>query len=382
MKVVIAGGSGFLGAPLAEAYAEESHDVRVLTRALAPGESRHDPGTGVPGITRVGWSADGASGPWAAVLEGADAAINLSGESIDRGRWTPQRKARIRDSRILATRSLATAILAAASPPAVFVSGSAVGYYGDAGSQPVTESSPGRAGTFSHRPAPTGRPKHTGPMRPASVWAVVRTGVVLESSGGALPRMILPYRFFVGGPLGQRPARRLVGPPAGLDGDCSLDCADRGRPRAGQRDGAAPGHQPRALDGDRPRRAPSEPRAGSRLRPADRRGRDGRFAAHRSAGHPERALALGYHFRYPDIGQAMQGHLRRVGRRCYRGVAEEHAPKEAVATGVTSAADERRPALKGEKSRGKASEQLRNAGAPPRKSPPSTVVESRRASCR
>ena len=63
MKIVIAGGSGFLGSPLAEMYAEDGHDVRVLTRALASGATRHDPGTGVPGITQVGWTADGASGP-------------------------------------------------------------------------------------------------------------------------------------------------------------------------------------------------------------------------------------------------------------------------------------------------------------------------------
>ena len=56
MQIVIAGGSGFLGSPLAETYAEDSHDVRVLTRGLAPGESRHESGTGVPGITRVGWN--------------------------------------------------------------------------------------------------------------------------------------------------------------------------------------------------------------------------------------------------------------------------------------------------------------------------------------
>ena len=61
MKIVIAGGSGFLGSPLAEMYAEDGHDVRVLTRSLAPGETRHDPGTGVPGITRVGWKVDGSS---------------------------------------------------------------------------------------------------------------------------------------------------------------------------------------------------------------------------------------------------------------------------------------------------------------------------------
>ena len=63
MKIVIAGGSGFLGGPLAEMYAEEGHDVRVLTRSLMAGDTRHDPGTGVPGVTRVGWKPDGKIGP-------------------------------------------------------------------------------------------------------------------------------------------------------------------------------------------------------------------------------------------------------------------------------------------------------------------------------
>src|SRR5687768_9663735 len=142
MKIVISGGTGFLGSPLAEVYAEEGHDVRVLTRSLPPGESRHEPGTGMPGITRVGWKADGQLGPWAAVIEGADAVVNLAGESIGDGRWTPQRKAALRDSRILATRSLAAAIRAAAIPPAVFISASAIGYYGVSGDEPKTETSP------------------------------------------------------------------------------------------------------------------------------------------------------------------------------------------------------------------------------------------------
>lgn len=142
MKVVIAGGTGFLGSPLAEAYAEEGHEVLVLTRSLMSGDSRHDPGTGVPGITRVGWTADGKTGSWAARLEAADAIVNLSGDALDRGRWTPQRKARLRDGRILATRSLAAAILSAAKPPAVFVSGSGVDYYASSNSGPSTESSP------------------------------------------------------------------------------------------------------------------------------------------------------------------------------------------------------------------------------------------------
>ena len=64
MRIVIAGGTGFLGSPLSEVYAEEGHDVRVLTRGLPVGESRHDSGTGVPGVTRVGWRPDGQSDVW------------------------------------------------------------------------------------------------------------------------------------------------------------------------------------------------------------------------------------------------------------------------------------------------------------------------------
>ena len=75
MKIVIAGGTGFLGAPLAEMYAEEGHDVRVLTRSLMAGDTRHDPGTGMPGVTKVGWKPDGNSGPWAGTLDGAARAV-------------------------------------------------------------------------------------------------------------------------------------------------------------------------------------------------------------------------------------------------------------------------------------------------------------------
>src|SRR3954452_23496116 len=201
MKIVIAGGSGFLGGPLAEVYAEEGHEVIVLTRSLAPGESRHDSGTGVPGITRLGWSADGKIGPWATIIEGADAVINLSGEAIDKGRWTPQRKAQLRDSRILATRSLAAAILAAAVPPKAFVSGSAIGYYGNAADRPITESSPPGQDFLAQLCEDWEGEAHRAEASGARV-ALLRTGVVLDRSGGALPRMMLPFKFFAGGPLG------------------------------------------------------------------------------------------------------------------------------------------------------------------------------------
>ncbi len=93
MRIVIAGGTGFLGSPLAEVYAEEGHDVRVLTRvARRRATLATNPAPVCPGITRVGWKPDGQSGPWAAALDGADAVVNLAGESIGDKRWTPQRK--------------------------------------------------------------------------------------------------------------------------------------------------------------------------------------------------------------------------------------------------------------------------------------------------
>src|SRR5690348_7168696 len=72
MRFVIAGGTGFVGSPLAEVYAEEGHDVRVLTRSIPDGDARHDPGTGMPGITRVGWKGDGTAGAWTRHVDGAD----------------------------------------------------------------------------------------------------------------------------------------------------------------------------------------------------------------------------------------------------------------------------------------------------------------------
>lgn len=202
MRIVIAGGTGFLGSPLAEVYAEEGHDVRVLTRTLKPGDARHEPGTGKPGITLVGWQPDGTSGPWATVVDGADAVIGLAGASIAERRWTPQRKAELRDSRILSTKSLVTAINAAAVPPRVFVSGSAIGYYGTSGDEAVkTEESPPGNDFLAHIcvdwEAEAQRVER-GEVR----LVLLRTGVALERTGGPLPQMTLPFRLFAGGRVG------------------------------------------------------------------------------------------------------------------------------------------------------------------------------------
>jgi uncharacterized protein (TIGR01777 family) len=200
MKVVIAGGGGFLGIPLSWAWAEEGHDVRVLTRGLAPGQAQHEPGTGKPGITRVGWEPDGGSGQLAREFDGASAVINLAGASIAGARWTPPRKQALRDSRTLATRSLAAAFAESASPPPAFISASGVGYYGDRGSEVLTEeSAPGN--DFLAQVCLEWEGEARKAERPGVRVVLLRTGVVLEKGGGALPRMMRPFRFFAGGPL-------------------------------------------------------------------------------------------------------------------------------------------------------------------------------------
>ena len=201
MRFVIAGGTGFIGSPLAEVYAEEGHDVRVLTRSLGDGEARHDPGTGKPGITKVGWHPNGTAGAWGRVVDDADAVINLAGEPLADGRWTPQRKAALRDSRILATRSLVEAIRIAATPPRVFISGSAVGYYGPSSGEPKTEDAPA-GGDFLARLAEEWEAEARKAEPTGTRTVMMRTGVVLERTGGALPQMMRPFRYFVGGRVG------------------------------------------------------------------------------------------------------------------------------------------------------------------------------------
>lgn len=306
MKIVIAGGSGFLGSPLAEMYAEDGHDVRMLTRSLESGETRHDPGTGVPGITRVGWKADGKSGPWAAALEGADGVVNLAGESLASRRWSEESKKRFRDSRILSTRSLAEAIRAAATPPAVLISGSAVGFYGPWDERPLTENDP--PGTdFLARLCADWEQEARQAERPGTRLALLRTGIVLERSGGALPEMMRPFRFFVGGPLGS--GRQYVSWIHRLDWIEIVRWIVQTPAVSGPVNATAPHpvtnrHLSRAL-GHAMHRPSLLPAPGFAVKIVV-----GEFADSVLTGQrvlPARAQKDGYHFRYPEIEQAFRG---------------------------------------------------------------------------
>jgi uncharacterized protein (TIGR01777 family) len=193
MHIVIAGGSGFLGSALAHALTREGHDVAVLTRQ----ESNRSP---APHLSFVRWTPDGNAGPWARVIDGASAVINLAGESIGAKRWSAAQKTKLRDSRLLATGSLTAAIRQASLPPGAFISGSAVGYYGNRGEETLTESSP--AGTDFLADLARDWEAAANDVSHVTRVALVRTGIVLDRQGGALPKMLPPFKMFAGGRLG------------------------------------------------------------------------------------------------------------------------------------------------------------------------------------
>jgi uncharacterized protein (TIGR01777 family) len=199
MRIIIAGGRGFLGSALTVQLTSEGHDVVVLTRPPAGGSPLR---AAPPGrVTHAAWNPDGQSGEWAQALHAADAVVNLAGESIAARRWTAAQKAKIRTSRLMATSSLVAAVRETATAHRVLVSASAVGYYGDRGDQTLTEASaPGDgflAGVCKEW-------ESTASLAASSSCrvALVRTGIVLDRRGGALAKMLPPFLMFAGGPIG------------------------------------------------------------------------------------------------------------------------------------------------------------------------------------
>ncbi len=194
MKVVIAGGSGFLGSALSRRLSGRGDDVVILTRNAggAGGDGR---------VRHVAWTPDGRSGAWATELDGADAIVNLAGASLGDRRWSAARKIELRRSRVESTRSLVAAVRGATKKPTVFVQGSAVGYYGTSPTPTFDEScSPGD--DFLGEMAVAWEAE-AHPLDSLGVRLVfVRSAIVLSRDGGALPRLITPFKFLVGGPLG------------------------------------------------------------------------------------------------------------------------------------------------------------------------------------
>ncbi|MBS3787197.1 TIGR01777 family oxidoreductase [Candidatus Bipolaricaulota bacterium] len=197
MRVIVTGGTGLIGKELVKELSANGHEVVVLSRSP---ESKRVPCD----AKLVKWDAESAEG-WQKWVEESEAIVNLAGENIaGKGlipdRWTPSKKSRILNSRLKAGEAVNEAIESADDKPRVLIQASAIGYYGTGGEE-VTEADPPGGGFLGE----TAR-KWEGVTRPVEKMgvrrAVIRTGIVLSSEGGVLPRLQLPYKFFLGGPMG------------------------------------------------------------------------------------------------------------------------------------------------------------------------------------
>jgi len=193
MKILVTGSTGLVGTSLVRALAYDGHTVVRLARADSSERRR-----GAASAT-ARWDQQAATfGPEAA---GADAAINLAGESIAGGRWTNDRKQKIRSSRVDLTRMLVVALNRLNPKPKVLVSASAIGYYGDRGEEGLTEASEPGAGFLPD----VARDWESEARKAQAIGMRVvtpRFGVILAKNGGALPQMARPFQFGVGGKIG------------------------------------------------------------------------------------------------------------------------------------------------------------------------------------
>ena len=193
MKIIVTGSSGLIGSALVAALIERGDEVTCLVRGAAHAR-RAD------GAREALWNP--ARGELdAAELEGHDAAVHLAGDPIAEGRWTDEKKRRIRASRVEGTALLAKTLARLNAPPRVLLSASAVGYYGDRGGETLTETSATGAdflsGVCREWEAATGAARAAG-MR----VVLLRFGVVLSGRGGALAKMLTPFKLGAGGRIG------------------------------------------------------------------------------------------------------------------------------------------------------------------------------------
>ncbi|RUO79544.1 TIGR01777 family oxidoreductase [Pseudidiomarina taiwanensis] len=188
-KILITGGTGLIGRELVKKF-KPDYQVTVVTRD--PQAARKLLGADVQFIENLESLTD---------LCEFYAVINLQGEGIADKRWSDRQKLRLEQSRWNITRQLSEKILACSHPPAVFISGSAIGIYGPRDQQAVTESTPIEADDFAHQLCAEWE-RLAFLAEPKTRVCVIRTGVVLAPEGGALAKMLPPYLLGLGGPLG------------------------------------------------------------------------------------------------------------------------------------------------------------------------------------
>jgi uncharacterized protein (TIGR01777 family) len=188
MKITLTGASGFIGSHLVEKLEQAGHELHAL--------GRHP----VDKLSFTPWDSSSGAEPADASLVGADALVHLAGAPVAT-RWTPEVKRNIRDSRVNGTRALVHALSTQSHRPRVLVSASAIGYYGDRGDEALTENSPAGTGFLA---ALSKDWEHEALLaRSLGIRVVIiRIGIVLGKEGGALARMLTPFRMGAGGRLG------------------------------------------------------------------------------------------------------------------------------------------------------------------------------------
>ncbi|HKS71897.1 MAG TPA: TIGR01777 family oxidoreductase [Terriglobales bacterium] len=185
-RILVSGASGPIGAALLPSLRQHGYAVMRLVRGMTKSQDQ------------IGWDPLKPVAP--EIVSGFEVVIHLAGESIV-GRWTEEKKKAIRDSRVVGTRHLAEALAQASQPPRVFLSGSAIGYYGDRGDEILNEDSLSGQGFLAE--VSREWEAATQPAAAAGIRTVhLRTGVVLSAVGGALPKMLPPFKLGVGGIVG------------------------------------------------------------------------------------------------------------------------------------------------------------------------------------
>ena len=194
MRIIITGGSGLIGRALTASLLREGHEVIILSRRPEHLVGLH------AGVRAEKWDGRTAEG-WGSLVDSTSAIVNLAGEDISSSRWSDERKRAIRQSRLNASQAVAQAVQSAVNKPAVVIQASGIGYYGPSGDEEITEETPPGHDFLAKLAvdweASTSSLESLGVRR-----VVIRTGVVLSGQSQALPRMLLPFKLFVGGRLG------------------------------------------------------------------------------------------------------------------------------------------------------------------------------------
>ncbi|QHS22324.1 TIGR01777 family protein [Virgibacillus sp. MSP4-1] len=190
MNVLIAGGTGFIGRHLVQSMVQKQNHVYVLTRS-------HQNPNHSPYLHYITWFTHDEQ--IFEALPPIDAVINLAGEPINKGRWTRKKKTKIRDSRKQSTQKLLQFMQSSAIKPKVFINASAIGIYGNSNDQEFTERSAPQKNSFPARVCTMWEQEAIQAEQIGIRTVMARIGIVLGKDGGALPRMIMPYKLFAGG---------------------------------------------------------------------------------------------------------------------------------------------------------------------------------------